>query len=117
MELLLVTGMSGAGKSQAVNALEDIGFYCVDNMPPMLIRSFVDLASRSEKDIDRVAIITDVRGGVLFRDVDRALQELRDNRVSLRILFLDAGDEVLIRRYKENRRRHPLCDAANVSIA
>ncbi len=117
MELLIVTGMSGAGKSQAVHALEDIGFYCVDNIPPMLIRPFVDLSSRGGSELEKVAMITDVRGGALFQDVSRVLQELREHNVSFKILFLDATDEVLIRRYKENRRRHPLCDTQNVSIA
>ena len=108
MELLIVTGMSGAGKSQAANALEDMGFYCVDNIPPTIIPNFIDLASRSGEKLKRIAIVTDVRGGNLFSEISDVLDELNTNNIDFKILFLDAADEVLIHRYKENRRKHPL---------
>lgn len=117
MELLIVTGMSGAGKSQAANALEDIGFYCVDNIPPAIIPSFVELSSRSGDLLNKMAIVTDMRGGVLFSEIDGVLGNLKKNNIEYKILFLDAADDVLIRRYKENRRKHPLADGNDMSVA
>lgn len=108
MELLIVTGMSGAGKSQAANALEDIGFYCVDNIPPTIIPHFVDLASHSNEELKRIAVVTDVRGGNMFSEITEVLNDLRNKNIEFKILFLDASDDVLIHRYKENRRKHPL---------
>ena len=116
MELLIVTGMSGAGKSQAANVLEDIGFYCVDNIPPAIIPSFVELSARSGDLLSKIAIVTDMRGGVLFSEIEQVLNSLKYNNVDYKILFLDASDDVLIRRYKENRRKHPLSDAENMSV-
>ncbi len=116
MELLIVTGMSGAGKSQAANALEDMGFYCVDNIPPTIIPNFIDLASQSGEKLKRIAIVTDVRGGNLFTEISAVLKDLKDNNIDFKILFLDAGDEVLIHRYKENRRKHPL-NNADISLS
>lgn len=117
MELLIVTGMSGAGKSQAANVLEDIGFYCVDNIPPAIIPSFVELSSRSGDLLSKMAIVTDMRGGVLFSEINDVLTSLKYNDVNYKILFLDASDDVLIRRYKENRRKHPLADGNNLSVS
>ena len=108
MELLIVTGMSGAGKSQAANALEDMGFYCVDNIPPKIIPNFIDLASHSSEKLNRIAIVTDVRGGEMFNEISAVLVDLKRKNINFKILFLDAVDEVLIHRYKENRRKHPL---------
>lgn len=116
MELIIVTGMSGAGKSQAANALEDIGFYCVDNMPPSLMPAFADLINRGQPQLSKIAVVTDVRGGELFHNIDEVLEELSQKGVDYKILFLDSSDEVLIRRYKETRRRHPLCDLENISV-
>lgn len=117
MKLLIVTGMSGAGKSQAVNALEDLGYYCVDNIPPALIPSFVDLGKRSNEALSRLAVVTDTRGGELFSEIDSVLQKLKERNIEYQILFLDASDEVLIQRYKENRRKHPLCDDSDITVA
>ena len=117
MNLLIVTGMSGAGKSQAANALEDIGFYCVDNIPPAIIPAFVDLSARGNEELGRIAIVTDVRGGDMFSEITEVLENLKKNNVEYKILFLDATDEVLIRRYKENRRKHPLCDKYDISMS
>ena len=116
MELLIVTGMSGAGKSQAANVLEDIGFYCVDNIPPAIIPSFVELSTRGGELLSKIAIVTDMRGGVLFAEIDEVLKNLRNNKIDYKILFLDASDDVLKRRYKENRRRHPLADGIDLSV-
>lgn len=117
MELLIVTGMSGAGKSQAANALEDIGFYCVDNIPPAIIPSFVELSARSGDLLNKMAIVTDMRGGALFSEINGVLENLKINSVDYKILFLDAADDVLVRRYKENRRKHPLAGDGEMSVS
>lgn len=116
MDFVIVTGMSGAGKSRAVDALEDIGFYCIDNMPPKLISKFAEICLQSDGKISRVAIVTDVRGGELFQGLFDELDHLRDQQFSYKLLFLDASDAVLMRRYKETRRRHPLLDVVHGSI-
>lgn len=108
MELIIVTGMSGAGKTQAAKQLEDMGFYCVDNIPPAIIPSFVELSDISGGELGKIAIVTDVRGGNMFSEISDVLKLLKEKNVSYKILFLDAADEVVIRRYKENRRKHPL---------
>lgn len=110
MELLIVTGMSGAGKSQAAKVLEDIGYYCVDNIPPALIPAFADMMA-GNSEIEKAAVVTDVRGGKGFKDISNVLSKLSENRVNYKILFMDCSDEVLVRRYKETRRRHPLAAA------
>ena len=110
MELLIVTGMSGAGKSQAANALEDIGYFCIDNIPPTIIPSIVHLSSKSEEAFQKIAVITDVRGGKLFYEISDVLDSLKAANINFKILFIDALEEVLVRRYKENRRKHPLID-------
>lgn len=108
MELIIVTGLSGAGKSRTVNALEDIGFFCVDNMPPKLISKFVEIGMQSKGEIERMAVVTDIRGGDLFDGLFEELDLLRSKEFEYKLLFLTASDEVLIRRYKETRRKHPL---------
>ena len=108
MELMIVTGMSGAGKSQAVKALEDVGFYCVDNMPPALMAPFLQLCSQSTQPLDRVALVTDVRSGMLFEEFQAVLPQLEQAVDSCKILFMDCNAEVLRRRFKETRRNHPL---------
>ena len=110
MEFVIVTGLSGAGKSRAVDALEDIGFYCVDNIPPTLIATFYDLCRQSKEHFSRVAVVTDIRGGDMFDSLFSVLDKMRNEGKFYKILFLDARDEVLCRRYKETRRRHPLAE-------
>lgn len=108
MEFVIVTGLSGAGKSRAVTALEDIGFYCVDNMPPKLLPKFAELCMQSEEKLARVAMVVDVRGGQMFDDLFDGLQTLKRMGGGYKILFLDCDNQVLARRYKETRRQHPL---------
>ncbi len=108
MHLVIVTGMSGAGKSTAVNALEDIGYFCVDNVPPQLLDRFVMLGSRTSGEKNRMAIVVDARAGEMFSEFDSALDRLSSMGCSFRLLFLDASDESLLDRFKEGRRRHPL---------
>jgi len=106
-DLLVVTGMSGAGRSTVGNALEDLGWYVVDNLPPQMLRPLVDLAERASDALPKIAAIVDIRGGKLFSDVLAAVQELRTN-ARVRVLFLDATDAVLVRRFEQVRRPHPL---------
>lgn len=106
--LLFVTGMSGAGKTQAVQSLEDLGYFCVDNLPPALITKFAELVSQSNGKIDKVALVVDIRGGAFFSQAIEVLNELTNHGYKYEVLFLEASDETLVRRYKESRRRHPL---------
>ena len=110
MELVLITGMSGSGKSQAVDVLEDIGFYCVDNVPAFLLPTFVNLLMDSQNKHDRIAIVTDIRSGDMYDDLVRAIQKLREDSIPFHMLYLEASDDVLAHRFKETRRRHPLLD-------
>ncbi|MGB4681653.1 MAG: RNase adapter RapZ [Dethiobacteria bacterium] len=108
IQIVLITGLSGAGKSHAINCFEDLGFFCVDNLPPALIPKFAELCLQSEGKISRVALVCDMRGGAFFNHLFEALQEMEGNEINYEILFLEASDEVLLRRFKETRRRHPL---------
>ncbi len=108
MKFVIITGMSGSGKSAAVDVFEDMGYYCIDNMPPELIGKFADICSQSEGKIDKVAFVVDIRGGDLFLKLQDTVKELREEDAELKILFLDCADNVLERRYKETRRKHPL---------
>lgn len=106
-EMLIVTGMSGAGRTTVGNALEDLGWYVVDNLPPQMLRPLVKLARHASTALPRLAAIVDVRGGKLFTDVQDAIETLRGN-ANVRVLFLDATDAVLVRRFEQVRRPHPL---------
>ncbi|MGI6205456.1 MAG: RNase adapter RapZ [Anaerovoracaceae bacterium] len=110
MEVLIVTGLSGAGKSNAMNYLEDMGYYCIDNMPPALLESFLTLESQNKINLKKAAFIMDIRGGEFFKDLERVLQELKKENKPYKVLFLEATDEALVRRFKETRRIHPLSD-------
>lgn len=113
MEAIIVTGLSGAGKTQAIDCLEDMGYYCIDNMPPALIKSFIDLTA-SGKGIDKAAFVIDVRGGRLFDDLKESLDELSKDEIDYKILYLEATDRTLIKRYNETRRVHPLSEGGSV---
>jgi len=108
MRFVIVTGLSGAGKTQATRALEDLGYFCVDNLPPKLISKFAEVCTQSGGNIEKVALVIDIRGGIFFDDFFEALNYLRKNEFKYEILFLEATDEVLIKRFKETRRSHPL---------
>ena len=115
MQLIIVTGLSGAGKSQAINCLEDLGYYCIDNMPPALINNFIELAGRGKTAIEKAALVVDVRGGEFFNDTKLFLEELKkqEQETEYKIIFLEADPKVLIRRYNETRRTHPLSDGGS----
>ncbi|MFP4198588.1 MAG: RNase adapter RapZ [Halanaerobium sp.] len=106
MDFLLITGMSGAGKSLALNYFEDRGYFCVDNLPPALISKFAELCLQS--DLDKIALVSDIRGREFFNELFKELSKIEKMNLNYNILFLEASDDVLIRRYKESRRRHPL---------
>ena len=114
MELKIITGMSGAGKTQVVQVLEDLGYYCVDNLPPNLFIKFAELANQSQIDLGKVALVADVRGGKFFLDLITVLEDLKVQGISYEIVFLEASDEVLVRRFKETRRKHPLSYTGSV---
>jgi UPF0042 nucleotide-binding protein len=113
MDVIIVTGLSGAGKSQAINCMEDMGYYCIDNMPPALINHFMDLIMRDKVAIDKAAFTIDIRGGEFFDDLKSSLEDLKESGLEFRIMFLEASNEVLIRRFNETRRTHPLACAGN----
>lgn len=106
--LMIITGMSGAGKSQAVQVLEDMGYFCVDNIPPVLIPKFAELCRQGSERMKGVALVVDIRGGEFFSAMNQALKTLDEQEVDYEILFLEATDAALVRRYKETRRSHPL---------
>src|SRR6476619_358408 len=108
-KLVIITGMSGAGKTVAVQSFEDLGYYCIDNLPPALLTTFLALMKESERNITRVAAVMDMRGRESFDSLVDALDKLENvDDLKPRVLFLDADDETLVRRYKETRRSHPL---------
>ena len=109
----LITGVSGAGRSEAAHSLEDLGYFVVDNLPPALLPKMAELASRPGGPA-RVAIVVDARGGVFFGELSKALEELDQERIGYRILYLDAADDDLVNRYEATRRRHPLAPADRV---
>jgi len=109
----LITGLSGAGRSEAAHSLEDLGFFVVDNLPPALLGKMAELTNRPGGPA-RVAIVVDARGGVFFGELSKALEELREQRIDVRIVFLEASDEDLVNRYEATRRRHPLAPGERV---
>jgi RNase adapter protein RapZ len=114
IDFVVITGMSGAGKSYAIKCFEDMGFFCVDNLPTMLIPTFADLAARSSQSIQRVALGIDVREGEYLPHLLEAIAELRRRRHTVEVLYVEASEETLVRRYHETRRRHPLAGEGNV---
>ena len=114
MRLVIVTGMSGAGKTTALKMLEDMGYFCVDNLPIPLLTRFVEMFSDPEEKVKKIALGIDVRGGQDFSGLQEVLDEMDEKKVSYEILFLDAQDDVLIKRYKETRRQHPLSGSGRV---
>lgn len=114
MRFVIVTGLSGAGKTEATRSLEDLGYFCVDNLPPTLIPKFAEACVQSEGKIEKIALVIDIRGGKFFDALFESLIYLRKNEFKYEILFLDASDEVLVKRFKETRRKHPLAQDGRV---
>lgn len=112
-DVLLVTGMSGAGRSTAARALEDAGWFVIDNIPPMLLGAAIEVAE-DNPDVQRVAVVVDARGGSFFPQLAEAMEGLRNSGVHLRVLFLEASEESLVRRFESSRRPHPLQEGARI---
>jgi len=108
LQLIIISGLSGSGKSTALAALEDSGYYCVDNLPASLIPTLVELCRHSSRDISRVAMVVDIRGREFLEGLQRTIESLRSKGHEVRVIFLEASDETLIARYNQTRRRHPL---------
>lgn len=108
MKFVVVTGMSGAGKRTAMKMLEDVGFYCVDNLPAALISTFVELITLPKSEITKVALGLDVRSDKSFQEINKTLVSMKESGLAYEVLFMDASDEILIKRYKESRRMHPI---------
>lgn len=115
MRFLILTGLSGAGKTQTIRNLEDLGFFCVDNLPPTVIPKFAEACYQTNGNIDKIALVIDIRGGKFFDDLFESLTFLKNEGYKYEILFLEASDEALIKRYKETRRKHPLAPEGRVS--
>jgi UPF0042 nucleotide-binding protein len=114
-DLVVITGFSGAGKSTAMNVFEDAGYFCVDNLPPEMIRSLVELFVHKGSKVERAAVVSDVRGGVYFEALRAVVDELDALGISHHVLFLEAAEQTLVTRYKETRRRHPLAPEGSVA--
>ena len=114
MRFIIVTGLSGAGKTEATRSLEDMGYFCVDNLPPKLIPKFAEACVQSQGKINKVALVIDIRGGIFFDDLFESLNYLKNQEFKYEILFLDASDEVLVKRFKETRRSHPLAPGSRI---
>ena len=114
-ELLVVTGMSGAGRTTAAHALEDHGWYVVDNLPPQMLGTLAELVSRMPESMPRLAVVVDVRSQNLFRDIRESLNGLKSSGINYRVIFLDAADNVLVRRFEQGRRPHPLQGDGRIS--
>ena len=114
-DLVVITGFSGAGKSTAMNVFEDAGYFCVDNLPPEMIRSLVELFVHGGSKVERAAVVSDVRGGVYFEALRAVVDDLDALGLSLHVLFLEAAEQTLVTRYKETRRRHPLAPEGSVA--
>jgi UPF0042 nucleotide-binding protein len=115
IRFVIITGLSGAGKSETMKCFEDLGYFCVDNLPPVLIPKFAELCAQSEGRINSIALVVDIRGGSFFDDIFEALETLEQSGFSYEILFLEADPEILVRRFKESRRRHPLSSTGAIT--
>lgn len=114
-DLVVISGFSGAGKSSAISVFEDLGYFCVDNLPPKMIRSLADLFHHDGSSVQRAAVVCDPRGGEYFAELTQTLDSLRQNGVRFRLIFLAADDQTLLTRYKQTRRRHPLAPEGAVA--
>jgi UPF0042 nucleotide-binding protein len=114
LHVVLISGLSGSGKTTAIKALEDIGFYCVDNLPIVLFPKFVELCSQSVGEITKAALVVDIRGKEFLEGSRQIIQQLREEGYLIEILFLESSDEILVRRYRETRRQHPLAIGRSV---
>ncbi len=115
VSMLILTGLSGAGKSTVLRALEDVGYYCVDNLPIIIVEKLLELSEHTAGEVSRIALGVDAREGRFLSEAPRVIRELREKGAEVEVLFVDCSDEVLIRRYSETRRRHPMAGAGTVA--
>ena len=117
MQLIIITGMSGSGKSTAMKVLEDIGFYCIDNLPPQFIPNFVEVCNQTGGSLNKVAIAVDIRTGEMFSEIYEVVKKLKKEMPEqIKVIFMESSDDILIQRYKETRRRHPLAEKIQQSF-
>jgi len=114
MRFLIITGMSGAGKTQVMHSLEDMGYYCIDNLPVAFLLSFAKMCNEEKEKFENVAVVTDIRGGEEFLEIDTVLESMKENNIPYEILFLEADEGVIVTRYKETRRKHPLSPEGSI---
>ena len=115
ISVVIVTGLSGAGKTKTIGTLEDIGYFCVDNLPPSLISPFIELCEKTEGKINKIGIVVDVRSGEFLDLLPEVILKLRnDARFSVKIIFLEASEDVLIKRFSATRRKHPIQEMATI---
>ncbi|MBM7561971.1 RNase adapter RapZ [Fusibacter tunisiensis] len=117
MSFIIISGQSGAGKSQAKKVFEDLGFYCVDNLPPSLIPNFLELIEQSNENLSHVALVMDIRGGKFFKDLEKNLVLMDEKKYKYQIFYFEADDDVLLKRFKETRRTHPVDPSARIEDA
>ena len=113
--IIIVTGMSGGGKTQACRFLEDLGYFCVDNLPPVFIPKFVELCTHASTHVNRIVLVVDTRSREFFDNLVQVLEDMDKSNLYYEMLFMDASDDAIIRRYKETRRRHPMAPSARIS--
>jgi len=114
MRFLIITGMSGAGKTQVMHSLEDMGYYCIDNLPVAFLLPFAKMCNSEKEKFQNVAVVTDIRGGEELLEIDTVLNSMKENKIPYEILFLEADENVIVTRYKETRRKHPLSPEGSI---
>ncbi|MBS7527041.1 RNase adapter RapZ [Fusibacter paucivorans] len=117
MNFIIISGQSGAGKSQAKKVFEDLGYYCIDNLPPSLIPNFVELVEQNSEGIHNIALVIDIRGGRFFKDLEDHLEGLKQRHYEYKIFYFEANDDILVKRFKETRRTHPLDPTGRIEDA
>ena len=116
-DLIIITGMSGAGRTEAMHALEDLGYFCIDNLPPSLLMNLVSLAGLNTGTLRKLAVVCDLRAKEFFPELTTELEKIKEVGLSYSLLFLDSSDDELLNRYKATRRRHPLCEKGMTIIS
>ena len=114
MKIVIITGLSGSGKSEAMNVMEDIGYYCIDNLPPEIIPKLVTLGHDSKGQLDKIALGIDIRGYQFLKEINNAISFIQENKFEYDIIFLESNNDVLVKRYKMSRRKHPLSNGDDI---
>ena len=114
IKIVIITGLSGAGKTEALRNFEDVGYYCIDNLPAILLLNIIDYFSLENRNIDRIAVAIDLRSGYFFKEIYKTLDELNEKKIEYKILFLEASKGVIVKRYSQTRRKHPLVENGNL---